>query len=187
MQFNVKKAEAIAAERGLPRRIVSLWKHRGAIPDKDRPSREKTEITNLSDAQKVKNLFTALNCEKINMAALSELAAHGSKDFLKDLRREKIQCYRDDLLAYTKAINVLRIHAKKTIQAVEKYPEREATQEIVKDFLSRREIYEYVLLGRDRKLYNRYEGWLRGARRYPLEDTDTLKAYLLVFLIETTI
>lgn len=188
MEFtSLKKAAAIAEERGLLPQAVYVWQHRGRIPDRVWPSREKRELSNLSDLQKVRNFKAALDSEKFNIAALAELSNHGNTASLCDIKRGKIQCYKEDLIAYTRAINIVRVHAKNVLAALERYPERETTLELLKDFLTRREMREYVLFNRDKKLYSRFQAWIRGARRYPIEDCEALKTCLVVFIAETVI
>lgn len=189
MKFSEEKAQEILQTFSLSEATINTWRHRNAIPDRYRTGIKKEEIISTDEKQQLKNLVRCFKTGKFNISALCELIGSDfSRDTIFDFMRGKGRISRQDLIAIKKAVNILRNESKEILRELERKSELPESVEIkVKSLLMRKELFWYIVFDRDRTIWNKFEGWRRGARSFPEEARDNLKSYLLILLTETAI
>lgn len=187
MTFNEKKAAEIIEKYNLAPGTLTTWRHRDKIPDKY-ASDLSEEISGENEQQWGENLKRALSTEKINIAALCRLA-DVNMGRIKDFIRGTGKLYKDDMIALKKAINILRIEMKEALKTVSKkgiMPE--VGLKNLKKTVSRSELAWFVIIDRDRSVWNRLDGWINNRRAFfPDQDKEKIASAILVFLAETVI
>lgn len=187
MTFNEKKAEEIIEKYNLAPGTLITWRHRDKIPDKyasDLPE----EISGENEQQWGENLKRALSTGKLNIAALCRLA-DVNMGRIKDFIRGNGKLYKDDMIALKKAINILRIEMKDALKIVSKkgiMPETGLKN--LKRTIIRTELAWFVIIDRDKTIWNRLDGWVNNRRAFfPSEDKNKIASAIIIFLTETNI
>jgi hypothetical protein len=189
MKFSNEKAMEIVQTFSLSEATINTWKSRKAIPDRYKSGIKKEEINSADEKQQLKNLHSCLKTGKFNLTALCKLIGPNfSPGIVKDFLRGKGRISRHDFIALKKAINTLRNESKEVLRELDRKSELPESAELkIRTFLMRKELYWFVLFGRERSIRNKFDGWQRNKRSFPEEARDQLKSYLLIFLTVSAI